>query len=120
MRKHFLILSFFVIANSYVAEIFATEAPFKQERVSKSGRLPNDGVRPKEGFVPDGATAISVAVAVLGPIYGVDEIEKQKPFSAALSGGVWVVQGSMEKRTGIAEVNISKRTGAILRVTHGK
>lgn len=98
----------------------ASGAQFKQERISKSGHVPNDGVKPKEGFVPNEATAISIASAVLGPIYGLDEIDKQKPFSAELKSGVWVVQGSMESRTGVAEVSISKRTGTILRVVHGK
>lgn len=93
---------------------------FKQEQISKSGRIPNDGIKPIEGFVPNAAIAIGIAIVILDPIYGVDEIEKQKPFTAELRGRVWVVQGSMAHSTGVAEVNISRRTGAILRVIHGK
>ena len=56
----------------------------KQEQISKTGRVPRDGIQPKEGFVPDETTAIGIAKVVL------------------------------------AEVDLSKRTGAVLRVIHGK
>ena len=98
----------------------AEKSQFKQAEVSSKGDVPKDGITPKNGFVPNSETAIEIALIVLGPIYGADQIEKQKPFSAELRGGVWVVRGSMERGTGTAEVNISRRTGAILRVIHGK
>lgn len=120
MRRRFASCAFLVTAIFSLAMTSASGAQLKQERISKSRHVPNDGVQPKEGFVPDETTAILIAVAVLGPIYGHDEIEEQKPFTAELRSGVWVVQGSMENRTGVAEVNISKRTGTILRVVHGK
>lgn len=119
MIRYFIIIT--IIMSSLSPSAHPTNGTsFKQEQVSKSGRVPNDGIKPVQGFVPDAPTAIGIAVAILGPIYGVDEIEKQKPFTAELRGGVWVVQGSVEHSTGVAEVNISKRTGAILRVIHGK
>jgi hypothetical protein len=98
----------------------AEKSQFKQAQVSPKGDVPKDGIKPKDGFVPNSATAIEIAAIVLQPIYGADEIEKQQPFTAELRGGVWVVQGSMVRGTGTAEVNISKRTGAVLRVIHGK
>jgi hypothetical protein len=48
---------------------------------------------PKEGFVPNEKTAIRIAKAVLGPIYGEDQIAKERPFAATLKGGVWTIEG---------------------------
>ena len=114
-----LIVAILVLANP-VAAVAGVHDQFKQAQVSSKGHIPKDGYTPKDGFVPNAATAIGIALVVLEPIYGADQIEKQKPFMADLRGGVWVVQGSIEHRTGTAEVNISKRTGAILRIVHGK
>ena len=36
-------------------------------------------VKPENGYVPDEATAIAIAVAVWNPIYGKEKIQKQKP-----------------------------------------
>ena len=80
--------------------------------------------KPKEGYVPDAETAIAVAVAVWNPIYGKDKIEKEKPYKATLSNGVWTVEGSLplpgKILGGVALAEISKDDGKILRVSHGK
>jgi hypothetical protein len=69
--------------------------------------------KPKEGYVPDARTAIRVAQAILVPIYGQVQVDSELPLSAKLSGGVWVVTGSLPAGAegGVAEVRISKRTG---------
>lgn len=77
---------------------------------------------PEAGFVPDAATAIRIAEAVWLPIYG-ETVLTEKPFEARLIGkGVWVVQGSLPKgmKGGVPYIEISKRDGRILEVTHGK
>lgn len=78
--------------------------------------------KPKEGYVPDETTAIRIAVAVWIPIYGQKEIQSQKPYHAKLNKGVWTVEGSLPKNTvgGVALAEISKDSGCILRVSHGK
>lgn len=79
--------------------------------------------RPPQGYVPDAATAIKIAVAVWEPIYGVEQISKQIPYTAVLANGVWKVQGTLPKqytRGGVAEAEISKDDGKIVRVSHGK
>lgn len=80
--------------------------------------------KPKEGCVPDAETAIAIAVAVWNPIYGKDKIEKEKPYKAALSNGIWTVEGSLplpgKMLGGVALAEISKDDGRILRVSHGK
>jgi len=77
---------------------------------------------PPSGYVPDAATAIKIAVAVWEPIYGRKQIQSQKPFRATLRDGVWTVYGSLPPNTpgGVAEADISKKDGRVLRVIHGK
>ena len=78
--------------------------------------------RPPEGYVPDGATAIKIAVAVWEPIYGHAQIASEAPYFAKLKDGVWYVQGHLPEGCdgGVAEIEISKGTGEILRLSHGK
>ena len=78
---------------------------------------------PKNGFVPDAATAGRIAEAVWIPLYGDKRIFSEKPFNVTLHGGVWTVTGKDLPRGwdgGVAEADISKRDGRILRVIHGQ
>ena len=81
-------------------------------------------VKVKNGFVPNETTAITIAQAVLIPIYGKEKIEKQKPFKAKLENGIWIVSGTFNMPTewkgGTAIAEISKKDGKIIRVSHGK
>jgi hypothetical protein len=47
------------------------------------------------GLVPDKETAIKIAEAVLFPLYGEDEIKKERPYKVELRDGVWELHGSM-------------------------
>lgn len=78
-------------------------------------------VKPADGYVPNAETAIIIAEAVLIPIYGKDVLKK-KPFHTKLDGNKWVVEGSLNplRPGGLPIVEISKSTGEILRVSHGK
>jgi hypothetical protein len=78
--------------------------------------------RPKDGYVPNETTAIRVAEAILLPIYGEKQINSEAPLTAKLGRDVWHVTGTLPagREGGVAEVDISKETGEILRVTHGK
>ena len=78
--------------------------------------------QPKDGFVPDAATAIAIAQAVWGPIYGQERIAQEKPFKAVLRKGVWTVEGSLPRgyMGGVALAEIAKQDGRVLRVVHGK
>ncbi len=89
--------------------------------LGRSALMP-DGFRPKDGFVPDAETAIKIAIAVWEPIYGRREIEGQKPFRASLRNGVWFVNGSLPPDAvgGVAEAEIAKKDGRVLRVYHGE
>jgi NTF2 fold immunity protein of polymorphic toxin system component len=76
---------------------------------------------PEAGYVPDAETAMRIAEAVWLPIYGAAVLEK-RPWSARLENDVWVVEGSLPRVMpgGVPIARISKRTGEILRVSHGK
>jgi NTF2 fold immunity protein len=89
------------------------------------------GYRPPSGYVPDSATAVQIAEAVLVPIYGKKQIESEKPFTATLEGDVWTVGGTLRCPDGkggtttkcdggVAVVKISKMDARILFVIHGK
>jgi hypothetical protein len=80
------------------------------------------GFVPKSGFVPDSATALEIAEAVLVPIYGRDAIEREKPLKAELRGDVWTVTGTLPRGHvgGVATVRIAKADGRILFVLHGQ
>ena len=78
--------------------------------------------KPKAGYVPDAQTAVLVAEAILVPIYGAETIRGERPFRAALQGRVWLVTGTLPAGYvgGVAEIEISKDDGHVLRVSHGK
>jgi hypothetical protein len=78
--------------------------------------------QPKDGYVPNKETAIKVAEAVLIPIYGAAQVQAEEPFSAKLAAGQWIITGNLPAGAdgGVAEVRISKATGQILSVRHGK
>jgi hypothetical protein len=84
---------------------------------------------PKVGFVPDSATAVKIAEAVLIPVYGKEKVESERPFTAKLENGVWTVDGTLhcpgdkggvttDCDGGAAEVKLSKKDGRILRMIH--
>lgn len=83
---------------------------------------PPHNFKPAQGYVPDAGTAIKIAVAVWEPIYGQEQISQQKPYTAVLVNGTWIVEGTLPKLTlgGVAVAEIAKDDGRILRVSHGK
>ncbi len=84
------------------------------------------GVLPKSGFVPDAATALKIADAVLIPVYGEAVVHSERPFKAVLKRDAWIVTGSVPCDGhrgaacpgGAAEVRISKKSAQILFMTH--
>lgn len=82
----------------------------------------NHNVRPAAGLVPDAETAIAIAVAVWTPVYGVERIRRQRPYTATLQDGRWTVQGSLPPGIvgGVAIAVIARDDGRVLRVSHGR
>ena len=56
------------------------------------------------------------------PIYGEAQIAAERPFSALSRDSTWLVRGFLApgRLGGVALVEILKRDGRILRVTHGE
>lgn len=79
------------------------------------------GYCPKDGFIPDKETAISVAEIVLVKIYG-KEVLSQRPFLVTLKDNIWIIEGYLEKDMdgGVAYIEIDKQTGQIRKVVHTK
>jgi hypothetical protein len=96
--------------------------PSDQEAVEYARRLAV-GTKPvvrEGGYVPDEATAVRIAIAVLIPIYGEKIEDGEKPWRAGLKGDVWTVVGTFHGKGegGEAIVQLSKTSGAVLFVTH--
>lgn len=53
---------------------------------------------PKEGSLPDEATAIAVAEIILIKIHGVNATKEQRPFSANLNGEILDIKGCLALR----------------------
>jgi NTF2 fold immunity protein of polymorphic toxin system component len=81
-----------------------------------------NGYRPPNGFVPDDKTAIRIAEAIWTPIYGEEQINKERPIIVELRDGVWFVRGTLQKDQlgGVMEAEISKKDGRIIAVRHPK
>lgn len=79
-------------------------------------------VRRPQGYVPDAATAVRIAVAVWTPIYGAERIARQRPYTATLADGRWTVEGSLPRGMlgGTAIAVIAQEDGRVLRISHGR
>jgi hypothetical protein len=87
--------------------------------------------RPKQGYVPDSATAVKIAEAVLTPVYGMDQVALEQPFKAKLKDDVWTVSGTLrcpdgkggittQCEGGVAVVQISKVDAHVVSMIHYK
>jgi hypothetical protein len=99
-----------------------------------NGRQPPQWLGPKDGYVPDAATASRIAKAVWIPLFGAARISKEKPLRATLSGDVWTVTGTFPYngprgkahegwlivKGGVAEARISKWDARIISVSQGR
>lgn len=113
-KKIFIAISLLLLALLSSSILYAAEAQ-------------KHNYKPKAGYVPDEETAIRIAVAVWIPIYGKKTIENEKPYTATLKNGIWYVTGSLPKAKsgelvegGVAEAEINKNDGKIIRISHGQ
>jgi NTF2 fold immunity protein len=81
---------------------------------------------PADGIVPDELTATKIAEIVLKRAYGDEIINRELPLRATLrSDNVWIIRGtwpysySSDARGGVATVEITKKDGQIIRMSHG-
>src|SRR6266513_2329428 len=80
-----------------------------------AGQGPSSYV-PPAGFVLDSTTAIRVAEAVLIPVYGIDQIARERPFAASQMNETWTVRGHLAagRTGGVAVVEIARSSGCII------
>ncbi len=73
-------------------------------------------VQPTTGFIPDEATAVRVAEAMLEAVYGPKKLQEERPYSATLDGDAWLVRGSVPHGAlgGTAVMRLSKSDGRVL------
>lgn len=118
--KAILILALGFALTSNVSAIDKNELRWARSLIEEGKQA--DYNYPKEGYVPDEQTAISIAVSVWMPIYGKENIQKQKPYVAILLDGYWIVSGSFPDGKpvpgGVAHAIIEKQTGKIVYVIH--
>ena len=76
---------------------------------------------PPDGFVPDAGTAAKISEVIFVRFFGEANTDMEKPLTATLEDGVWIVKGTMPPNVlgGIAELHISKKDGTILFMSHG-
>jgi len=86
----------------------------------------NHNYNPADGVVPDESTATKIAEIVLKRAYGDETISRELPLRATLrSDNVWVVRGTWpypntsDARGGVATVEVTKKDGQIIRMSHG-
>lgn len=115
MRRFFVLLSLltsFLLGCSYLEDKMAERHPSKHN------------YNPADGIVPDELTATKIAEIVLKRAYGDETMNRELPLHAKLrSDNVWIVGGtwpySSDDRGGVATVEITKKDGQIIRMSHG-
>ena len=78
-------------------------------------------MHPKNGFVPDQATAIKIGEAVAVAQFGEQRISREWPFRARLRGDIWTVMGTVHPQGafgGTAVIKLSKLDGRVLFLIH--
>jgi hypothetical protein len=80
---------------------------------------------PADGIVPNKEVAVKVAETILTQIYG-QKVVEERPFVAILKDEIWIVDGTFHCASGnscmggVAHIEISKKDGRVINVTHGK
>ena len=90
---------------------------------NQDGVAQSPNLKPKAGYVPDAATATKITDVVLVSMFGEEYVKGERPFSAVLQDGVWVVRGKtfdVPHPGGSVEVKINKQSACVLSVTRGK
>ena len=105
----------------YRQYVLAFAVVFLMAVAALSDEQPTRPYKASDGYVPDAATAIKIAKAVLTPVYGEKTVVAERPFKAQLNDGVWTVNGTLHCPNGDkmcfgggAEVKLAKDDARIL------
>jgi len=104
-----------------------TEKPQKcgfviNKQLSANDYIEVKGYKPSEGLIPTADLAFEIAEPVLKNIYGINQIESEKPFSINLENDIWIIEGNLKVGLlgGVAYMEIRKSNAEILKVIHTK
>jgi len=75
-----------------------------------------NGYVPPNGFVPDSATAVRIALAVWTPIYGDGQFTTQHPVTATLTDGIWTVTGHVPTKVEVTPGPVFILNGTVIDV----
>lgn len=117
--RNILTLLFLLLLTPILVPALADERGDKQE-FKETESTP--GYWPKNGLVPDAKTAITIAVAVWEPIYGIKQVAEEAPFHAVLKNDIWTVTGTVPGGGpgGQLLAVVAKKDGKIIKVYHTK
>lgn len=75
-----------------------------------------------KGYVPDSLSALQIGKIILTQIYGKERIESKEPYHVSLRNDVWIITGSLPPLSlgGVPCILLSRKTGAVLSVYHGR
>jgi hypothetical protein len=117
MRRYILLLP---LLTSLLVGCSYLEDKMAERHSSKHNYTPADGI------VPDESTATKIAEILLKRAYGDETINHELPLRATLRpDNVWIVRGtwpysySSDVHGGLATVEIAKKDGQIIRMSHG-
>jgi hypothetical protein len=84
------------------------------------GEMQVTSLKPKNGLVPNQATAEGIAELVLFNVYGRQQIERQRPYKTVLESGVWTVRGTLGREFlgGTFLVRINQEDARIIQIYH--
>lgn len=84
----------------------------------------SNGYIPKNGILSTDTIAVKVAEIILFNIYGENQIKDQRPYNVVLKENVWIIEGDTNTKDnffgGTFYIELSKETGAILKIIHTK
>jgi len=120
---------FFLVCAASLSSAFAASAEYYEVTEAQARSVIESGKKGRhfdalahKSAVPTVETAIPLAVAVWGPIYGKEQIMKEAPYQAVRVDDCWYVSGSLPKGAigGAAEAVINVADGRFLMISHGQ
>lgn len=101
--------------------LFVTCSGMAQSQCTEDSVVKSSHI-PARGFVPDEATAVAIAEAILVAIYGQESIDRQKPFLVGLDNDVWTIFGQRKRVLpgGVFRIQISRQDASVKSLSHGK
>jgi hypothetical protein len=120
-----LIFFIFFIHNIYGQKKSSEDKHFRKiykENLHEVLQNKLHGYKPPKGVVSDSLTAVKISETILSKIYGEEQIRNEKPFTALLIEGYWIIFGYLPQgyKGGVAVIFIKKSNGEVIYISHGE